>query len=261
MSTVTQDGPLVYRQSGDALSSRSSYDLKVAEDKAAQLKQAAAEFAAGLVEDGMLVGLGTGSTAYFLVEALGKRVKQGLRITGVPTSEKTAAQARGLGIALSDLGQHPQLDVTIDGADEVELGSLNLLKGLGGALLREKIVASASKQMIVIVDESKTVDRLGSRAPVPVEVIPFGWQAVEKRLKDFGAAPTLRKNSAGETFVTDGGHYILDCVFGPIANPKELALKMDQTVGIVEHGLFLGIASRVLIGKASGIETLLPKAS
>jgi ribose 5-phosphate isomerase A len=237
---------------------QSSYHLKVAEDKAAQLKQAAAEFAAGLVEDGMLIGLGTGSTAYHLVAALGRRVQQGLRITGVPTSEKTASQARSLGIPISDLGEHPQLDLTIDGADEVEPGSLNLLKGLGGALLREKIVASASKQMIVIVDDSKIVDRLGSRAPVPVEVIPFGWQAVEKRLKDLGAVPTLRKNPTGEPFVTDGAHYILDCVFGPIADANELALKMDRMVGIVDHGLFLGIASRVLIGKPSGIETLLP---
>ena len=230
----------------------------MAEDKAAQLKQAAAEFAAGLVEDGMLVGLGTGSTAYHLVAALGRRVQEGLRITGVPTSEKTASQARALGIPLSDLGEHPQLDLTIDGADEVESGTLNLLKGLGGALLREKIVASASRRMIVIVDESKIVDRLGSRAPVPVEVIPFGWQAVEKRLKDLGAVPTLRKNPIGETFLTDGGHYILDCAFGPIAQVDTLALNLDRTVGIVEHGLFLGIASRVLIGKSTGVETLLP---
>ena len=206
----------------------------------------------------MLVGLGTGSTAYHLVAALGRRVKDGLRITGVPTSEKTASQARSLGIPLSDLGEHPELDLTIDGADEVESGTLNLLKGLGGALLREKIVASASKRMFVIVDDSKIVDRLGSRAPVPVEVIPFGWQAVEKRLKDLGAVPTLRKNPTGEPFVTDGAHYILDCAFGPIAKVDELALALDRTVGIVEHGLFLGIASRVLIGKPSGIDTLLP---
>jgi ribose 5-phosphate isomerase A len=230
----------------------------VAEDKATQLKQAAAEFAAGLVEDGMLVGLGTGSTAYYLVAALGRRVQEGLRITGVSTSEKTAAQARSLGIPLSDLGENPQLDLTIDGADEVESGTLNLLKGLGGALLREKIVASASKRMIVIVDASKIVARLGSHAPVPIEVIPFGWQAVEKRLQDLGAVPTLRRNPTGETFVTDGGHYILDCVFGPIAQVNELALNLDRMVGIVEHGLFLGIASRVLIGKPSGVETLLP---
>jgi ribose 5-phosphate isomerase A len=228
----------------------------VAEDKAAQLKQAAAEFAANLVEDGMLVGLGTGSTAYHLVAALGRRVQQGLRITGVPTSERTAAQARTLGIPLSDLGEHPQLDLTIDGADEVESGTLNLVKGLGGALLREKIVASASKNMIVIVDDSKIVDRLGTRSPVPVEVIPFGWQAVAMRLKDMGANPVLRKNPAGEPFVTDGGHYLLDCAIGPIANADELALHLDRMVGVVDHGLFLGIASRVLIGKPSGIDTL-----
>ena len=232
----------------------------MAEDKAAQLKRAAAEFAAGLVENGMLVGLGTGSTAYHLVAALGKRVQEGLRITGVPTSEQTASQARSLGIPLSDLGEHPQLDLTIDGADEVEAGSLNLLKGLGGALLREKIVASASKRLIIIVDESKIVDRLGSRAPVPVEVIPFGWQSAATRLRDMGATPVLRKNAKGETFVTDGGHYILDCAFGPIAHVETVAENLDRTVGVVEHGLFLGMASRVLIGKPSGIETLLPPA-
>lgn len=231
----------------------------MAEDKIAQQKEAAAATAAGMVQDGMIVGLGTGSTAKFLVASLGQRVKDGLKIIGVPTSEATAAQARSLNIPLGDLGDHPQLDMTIDGADEVELGTLNLLKGLGGALLREKIVASAAKQFVIIVDESKTVDRLGSRAPVPVEVIPFGWQAVEKRLKDLGAVPTLRKNPKGETYITDGGHYILDCAFGPIGHVDELASKMDGTVGIVEHGLFLGMASRVLIAKASGIETLLPK--
>ena len=231
----------------------------MAEDKAAQLKRAAADFAATLVEDGMLVGLGTGSTAYHLVAALGRRVQEGLRITGVPTSEATAAQARSLGIPLSDLGEHPQLDLTIDGADEVESGTLNLLKGLGGALLREKIVASASKKLIIIVDESKIVDRLGSRAPVPVEVIPFGWQAAEKRLRDLGATPALRKNAKGEPYVTDGSHYILDCTFGPIAQVDALALGLDRAVGIVEHGLFLGMASRVLIGKPDGIQTLLPR--
>jgi ribose 5-phosphate isomerase A len=231
----------------------------VAEDKAAQLKRAAAEFAASLVEDGMIVGLGTGSTAYHLVAALGKRLQEGLRITGVPTSETTASQARTLGIPLADLGDHPQLDLTIDGADEVETGTLNLLKGLGGALLREKIVASASKRLIIIVDDSKIVDRLGSRAPVPVEVIPFGWQGAANRLRDLGAQPSLRKNLKGETFVTDGGHYILDCAFGPIAHVDSLASNLDRTVGIVEHGLFLGMTSRVLIGKATGIETLLPK--
>jgi ribose 5-phosphate isomerase A len=231
----------------------------MAEDTLAQEKAAAAASAAGMVQDGMIVGLGTGSTAKFLVASLGERVKAGLRIIGVPTSEATAAQARSLNIPLSDLGKYPQLDMTIDGADEVELGTLNLLKGLGGALLREKIVASAAKQFVIIVDETKTVQRLGSHAPVPVEVIPFGWQAVEKRLKDLGAVPTLRKNPQGETYITDGGHYILDCAFGPIAHVTELADKMDRTVGIVEHGLFLGMASHVLIAKASGIETLLPQ--
>jgi len=228
------------------------------EDKATELKKAAAQFAADQVQDGMKVGLGTGSTAYHLVEALGRRVAAGLRIIGVPTSERTRTQAAGLGIPLADLGQHPQLDLTIDGADEVATGSLNLLKGLGGALLREKIVAAASSKLIIIVDESKIVDHLGSKSVVPVEVVPFGWQSAAGRIEKLGATPVLRKTPAGEPYVTDGSHYILDCAFGPIPDAEKLDQQLNSIVGLVEHGMFLGMTSLVIIGKAGGIETLRP---
>jgi ribose 5-phosphate isomerase A len=202
------------------------------------------------------VGLGTGSTAYFLVEALGRRVAEGLRIVGVPTSEKTAAQARGLGIPLSDLGTCPHLDLTIDGADEVQLGTLHLTKGLGGALLREKIVAAASARLIIIVDESKLVTHLGSRSAIPVEVVPFGWQSTAQKLSALGATAVLRINTDGQPFVTDGGHYIVDCSFGAIPDAAKLDRDLNQIVGLVEHGMFLGMTSLVVIGKADGVETL-----
>jgi len=223
------------------------------------LKQAAAELAAKQVQNGMIVGLGTGSTAYFLVAALGQRVKaEGLRITGVPTSEKTAAQAQSLGIPLSDLDHHPQLDLTIDGADEVERNTLNLIKGMGGALLREKIVASASTRFLIIVDESKLVDHLCSHSSLPVEVIPFGWQATERRIRALGCTPTLRQKD-GKEFLTDGGHYILDCAFPPVSEPAELERDLNNTVGVVEHGLFLSMASEVLVAGASGVNVLTRK--
>src|SRR5690242_12968211 len=160
-------------------------------------KQAAAESAAAQVRDGMIVGLGSGSTAALAVQALGKRVREGLRITGIPTSERTAALARTLAIPLTTLEEHSKIDVTIDGADEVEAGSLNLIKGHGGALLREKIVAEAGERLVIVVDQTKLVDRLGTRESVPVEVIPFGWQSAARRLSDLGANPLLRKEAGG----------------------------------------------------------------
>lgn len=208
-------------------------------------KAAAAESAAALVTDGMLVGLGTGTTAAFAVSALGRRVREGLRITGIPTSEKTAAQARALGIPLTDLTAATHVDVTIDGADEVEEGSLNLIKGHGGALLREKIVASVSKRLVIVVDDSKLVQRLAQKFPVPAEVIPFGWEATARELSKLGAKPNLRRNPSGEPYLSDGGHYILDCVFEPTVSAEPLARELDHIVGLVEHGLFIGFASEV----------------
>jgi len=221
-----------------------------------EFKQAAAQSAVAQIEDGMIVGLGTGSTAALAVSTLGKRVQQGLRVIGVPTSEATAEQARGLGIPLSTLSEHAEIDLTIDGADEVELGTLNLIKGHGGALLREKIVASASARLIIIVDETKLVERLGVHCAVPVEVVPFGWQATAKKLARLGANPSLRKHPGGEPFITDGGHYILDCAFGAISSPEDLDKQLDSVVGLVEHGLFVDMASQVIVGGKNGVKTL-----
>jgi ribose 5-phosphate isomerase A len=221
-------------------------------------KKIAAEKAAEDVVNGMVVGLGTGTTASHLVEALGVRVRQGLRIVGIPTSEETAAHARKLGIPVSNFREHASIDLTIDGADEVETGTLNLIKGHGGALLREKIVASASRAMSVVVDETKIVDRLGTRFAVPVEVVPFGWETTAARLRQLNADPKLRLQENGSVFVSDGGHSILDCTFGgPIKAPSELDLALNNVVGVVEHGLFLGFATKVFIGGRSGVQVLL----
>jgi len=221
-----------------------------------QFKKAAAEAAVTHVKDGMIVGLGTGSTATYAVEALGSLVRNGLRIHGIPTSEQTARQASSLGIPLTTLAEHMHVDLTIDGADEVERGTLNLIKGHGGALLREKIVASASARLLIIVDESKLVDRLGSRFAVPVEVVPFGWQTVAKKLEALGARVSLRGSDVYSTFVTDSEHYILDCAFGPIAAPLALDDELNRIVGLVEHGLFLGMTSEVFVGGPNGVKTL-----
>jgi ribose 5-phosphate isomerase A len=173
-------------------------------DNENEMKKAAAESAAALVRDGMVVGLGTGSTATFAVSELGRRVAEGLRIVGIPTSEATATQARSLGIPLTSLAEKPEIDLTIDGADEVEEGTLNLVKGLGGALLREKIVASASKRLVIVVHGSKLVSRLAASGPVPVEVVPFGWESTARRMAALAAKPALRRtaNLSGATAET-----------------------------------------------------------
>jgi ribose 5-phosphate isomerase A len=222
-----------------------------------QWKKAAAEAAARLVEDGMAVGLGTGSTAEFFVSALARRISQErLRVVGIPTSEQTAAQARELNIPLTTFAERTRLDLTVDGADEIELGTLYLIKGRGGALLREKIVAAASARMTVVADESKTVKRLGSLVAVPVEVVQFGWEATQKKLGELGGNPALRRGADQTPYVTDGGHYIIDCAFGPMENPKEIAHHLDHVVGAVEHGLFLGFATEVFVGGRDGVTVL-----
>jgi ribose 5-phosphate isomerase A len=220
------------------------------------LKRAAAEAAVQLVKDGMVVGLGTGSTAAFAVEALSRRHRQGLRFVGIPTSERTAAQATAAGIPLTSFGEHRQVDLTIDGADEVERGTLNLIKGLGGALLREKIVAAASRRLAIIVDGSKLVDRLGTRAPVPVEAVAFGLEATRAALEGLGASARLRLSSTDEPFVTDSGNRILDCSFGPIADPARLEERIRRVVGVVESGLFIGRADPVFVADAAGVHRL-----
>jgi ribose 5-phosphate isomerase A len=220
-------------------------------------KKEAGEAAAQLVQDGMVVGLGTGSTAAFAVAALGRRVKQdGLRIVGIPTSERTTAQANALGIPLTTFAQHMQIDLTIDGADEVLPGRLYLIKGHGGALLREKIVAAASKRMVVVADDTKIVERLGQLVPVPVEVVPFGWEVTAERLRELGGNPSMRVGADQKPFITDGGHFILNCAFGPMEDPKEIAHHLDHVVGLVEHGLFLKYASEAVIAGRDGVKVL-----
>jgi ribose 5-phosphate isomerase A len=219
------------------------------------LKRAAAERAVKFVESGMVLGLGTGSTAAFVVERLAERVARGLSVVAIPTSEHTAAQARRLGIPLTSFAEHRRLDLAIDGADEVARASLDLIKGRGGALLREKIVAAASKRFVVVVDDEKLVDRLGEAAPVPVEIVQFGWQATAAAIERLGAEPELRR-SDGQPFVTDGGNFILDCRFGPIDDPQRTEQQINMIVGVVENGLFVGRSSAVVVASEGGIEIM-----
>ena len=220
-----------------------------------QWKQAAAEAAAEIIESGMVVGLGSGSTAKLFVDALGARVAgEGLKITGIPTSDATEAQARALKIPLTTFAECQQIDLTVDGADEVRLGSLDLIKGHGGALLREKIVASASKRTVIVADETKIVERLGLMVSVPVEVVRYGWQVTQLKLKSLGARPKMRMISEGQPYITDGGNYIFHCNYGPLDDPKETAHHLDHVVGAVEHGLFLGFATKVIVGGREGVK-------
>jgi ribose 5-phosphate isomerase A len=224
-----------------------------------ELKRLAAARALEEVRDGMKLGLGTGSTAKHFVELLGERVRAGLRVVGVPTSEVTRADAERCGIALTTLDDVDQLDLTVDGADECD-GALNLIKGGGGALLREKIVAAASDRMIVIADESKWVDPLG-RFPLPVEVIPFGMAATRHAMaKAFAKAGvsgemTIRQAS-GHVFVTDGGHWIVDAHLGRIPDAPRLAGLLSTIPGVVEHGLFIGLANTAVLAGANGIRVV-----
>ncbi|WP_238650019.1 ribose-5-phosphate isomerase RpiA [Paenibacillus piscarius] len=213
------------------------------------VKQLAAEKAVEYVQDGMRVGLGTGSTAYWAIQKLGERVSGGLQITAVATSQASEDQARELGIPLVSFGEVDRLDLTIDGADELD-GELQLIKGGGGALLREKIVAMGSDRMIVIADESKAVSTLG-KFPLPVEIVPFAWEWTVADLAKLGCKPELRRSGDG-LYKTDNGNYIADCHFGAIASAPELALSLQRIPGVVEHGLFIGIASIAIIGKSDG---------
>ena len=223
-----------------------------------QRKREAAERALQLVKPGMKLGLGSGSTARFFVDLVGERVKAGLDVLCVATSEATATQAKALGIRLGTLDDTPELDLTVDGADEVD-PSLRLIKGGGGALLREKIVASASKRMAVIADSKKLVPELGA-FPLPVEVVPFGLAAtkrhIERAFAELGLAGLLRLRGEASPFVTDGGHYILDCSLGAIAAPERLSQVLSSIPGVVEHGLFIGLARTAIIAGAEGVEVL-----
>ncbi len=220
-------------------------------------KRLAAESAVRLVEDGMVIGLGTGSTAAFFLAALAQRLSnERLRIAGIPTSEHAAALARQLEIPLTTFTEHLRIDLTVDGADEVELGTLSLIKGRGGALLREKIVAAASDRMVVVADETKVSEKLGTLSSVPVELVQFGWQVTLKKLGELGGNPELRLGPNGKPLITDGGNYIADCAFGPMASPRETAHHLDHVIGAVEHGLFLGFAREVIVGGRTGTKIL-----
>lgn len=212
-----------------------------------QEKEAAAHASLQFVHDDQIVGLGTGSTASRAVRLLGAAVRAGLKIRGVPTSARTKELAESLGIPLLTLDEVQQIDVTIDGADEID-PQLQLIKGGGGALLREKIIASASRQMIVLGDASKQVAVLG-KFPLPVEVIPFAQVLLGKKISELGASVLLRMDASGKPFVTDEGHHILDCSFGQIPDPPALARQLSDMPGVVEHGLFINLASVALIAK------------
>ena len=218
------------------------------------LKQLAGEYAATFVKDGMKIGLGTGSTVYWTIEKLGERVKEGLSFQAVPTSKETEVLAQQLNIPLISLNDIQSLDLTIDGADEID-SNLHLIKGGGGALLREKIVASSSKELLIIADESKLVTHLGT-FPLPVEIIPFSWKQTESKIQSLGCQTTLRlKNN--EIFITDNNNMIVDCIFpNHIATPSDLHKRLKMITGVVETGLFVNMTSKAIIGTKNGIQEL-----
>jgi ribose 5-phosphate isomerase A len=226
-------------------------------EKTQKLKQQAADRAVEFIEPGMVVGLGHGSTALFAVRHIAALLQAGSLsgILGVPCSLQVEEEARRLGIPLTTLDEHPVIDVTIDGADEVD-PNLDLIKGRGGALLREKMVAQASHREIIVVDETKLSPALGTRWPVPVEVVPFGWRTQALYLESVGAHVSARRNSDGTFFKTDQGNLILDCKFGPLSQPPQLAAKLNTRTGIVEHGLFIDLATDVIVANAKGVRHL-----
>jgi ribose 5-phosphate isomerase A len=247
------------RETGSAaLSERERVSAMAATEDRDQRKREAAERALQFVKPGMKLGLGSGSTARHFVDLVGEKVKAGLDIRCVATSEATAAQAKALGIPLGTLDDIPELDLTVDGADEID-PKLRLIKGGGGALLREKIVASASKRMVVIADSKKRVTQLGA-FPLPIEVVPFGLAATRRHIEHafakLGLAGPMRLRGEASPFVTDGGHYILDCSLGSIGDPEALSEILSPIPGVVEHGLFIGLARTAIIAGAEGVEVL-----
>jgi ribose 5-phosphate isomerase A len=224
------------------------------DNKNDQEKEAAARASLRYVKDGQVVGLGTGSTAAYFIKLLGEEVKKGLRIRGIPTSVRSTELARSMGIPLTTLDECQEIAVTVDGADEVD-PQLRLIKGGGGALLREKIVASATKLEVIVADASKQVKTLG-KFPLPVEVIKFAQALVAKRIAALGADVQLRKDDSGNPFLTDENNHILDCRFGEIRDPDALARQLSEMPGVVEHGLFIGMASVVLFARGNEIVEL-----
>jgi ribose 5-phosphate isomerase A len=226
----------------------------VATDREA-LKRKAGEAAADLVQDGMVVGLGTGSTVRYAIEAIGRRVAAGMKVVGIPTSEASAALARSLGIPLVTLEEKPVVDLTIDGADEFD-AQLRLIKGGGGALTREKIVAKASKRMVVVADEAKQVKELGSTFPLPIECIDLAKAPVVRRLQELGATAKVRTTADGATFRTDNGHLILDAKFPRIEYPEAIEQALETMPGVLACGLFLGLCEAAMVGTADGVRTV-----
>lgn len=208
-------------------------------------KKAAGEKAAEFIQDGMIIGLGSGSTVYWLLKKMGELVEQGLNIKGIPSSVRTEGWAKDFNISLTDFSEVQSLDIAIDGADEVD-PHFNLIKGGGGSLLREKLVDAHAKQLIIIADESKLVQQLG-KFPLPVEVVPFGWEVTAQKIAQLGAVPELRRRE-GEIFVSNNGNYILDCTFDVILNPQELHKQLKLLLGVVETGLFIDMTDMVIIG-------------
>jgi ribose 5-phosphate isomerase A len=218
-----------------------------------EAKKRAAEYAVELVRAGNIVGLGTGSTARFAIEGLGRRVREGLRIAGVPTSIATERLAREQGIPLVGLNDVDGIDLTVDGADEID-PAFDMIKGGGGALTREKLVALASATRVILVDESKLVSKLGETHLLPVEVLPFAWKLAERHLSNLGAGPILRKRTDDQPLVTDNGNFVLDCNFGPIDNAPALEHEIRLLPGVIECGLFIGIADTLVIGYEGRVE-------
>ena len=220
-----------------------------------ELKKLAGEEAVKYVKDGMIVGLGTGSTIEYTLRKLGEKVKEGLKIQGIPTSIHTKRIAKEENIPLTTLEENPEIDLTIDGADEVD-SYLNLIKGGGGALTREKIIAFNSKKVIIVIDDSKVVKALGIDFPLPVEVIKFGWTSTKKTIEEFGCEVKLREIMDNEPYITDNGNYILDCEFERIEDPEKLDTDLNLIPGVVETGLFIGLVNEVIVGSKSGVKTL-----
>jgi ribose 5-phosphate isomerase A len=210
-----------------------------------------AHYVASTIPTRATLGLGSGSTAEAVVHALSERVRAGLDISGVATSKRTAELARSVGVRLIDFDEIDTLDLGIDGSDEIS-PQLDLVKGRGGALLFEKLVALACRRFVIVASSEKLVEELGTRLPLPVEVIPFGWQKTAERLRKLGLAPSLRINGDSKAFVSDGGHYILDCAKAPISNPKDLDGALKATAGVVDHGLFIGLADQAIIIDGEG---------
>ena len=219
------------------------------------LKKLAAEKAIEQIEDGMIIGLGTGSTIEYSLKKLGELVKDGLNIKGIPTSIRTQRIAKDLQIPLATLDENPVIDLTIDGADEVD-SNLNLIKGGGGALAREKIVAYNSKKLVIIIDDSKIVKALGIDFALPVEVLKFGWTSTKRALEEFGCNVELRKVMGDEPYITDNSNYVLDCDFERIENPVQVEIDINNIPGVVENGLFVGLVDEVIVGGKQGILTL-----